>query len=121
MGMARGACTLALDSIPVTLALGQLAGTLVLTLLLLSTTTRWWDAVRWPFKVALGVLYGAMLLVGVAAGALDPSTLASFAFLLLLVAATTPWWAKVPRWVKLALRVPYVLLFVARAVAVVRG
>src|SRR5256886_13573968 len=57
--------------------------TCALPILLLSTTTRWWDAVRWPFKVALGVLYGAMLLVGVAAGALDPSTLASFAFLLL--------------------------------------
>jgi hypothetical protein len=101
--------------------MGQLAGTLVLTLLLLSTTARWWDAVRWPFKVALGVLYGAMLLVGVAAGALDRSTLASFAFLLLLIAATTPWWTKVPRGVKLALRVPYILLFVARAVAVLRG
>src|SRR5438876_3866407 len=101
--------------------MGQLAGTLVLTLLLLSTTTRWWDAVRWPFKVSLGGLYGAMLLAGVAAGGLDRATLASFAFLLLLVAATTPWWSKVPRGVKLALRVPYVLLFVARAVAAVRG
>ena len=103
--------------------MGELAGTAVLTLLLLSTTTRRWDTVRWPFKAALGLLYGAVVLAGLVLAPFkaDRATLVALSVLLLLIAATTPWWAKLPHGIKVALRVPYLLLFVTQVVRTARG
>lgn len=100
--------------------MAELLGTLVITALLVATTTPWWEAVRLPFKVALGLVYMVLLLAALAARPVDKTDLVALGFVLLLIAATTPLWAKAPKGIKVALRVLYLLWFLTQAVTVMR-